>query len=280
LRQAIAATYSGLEPDQVLAFCGAEEGLYCAMHALLGRDDHAIVTTPNYQAMEELPLSLCQSVSPLALRAENQWDLDLDELRSLLRPNTRLLAVNFPNNPTGKVLCPERWSALLELVRERQIWLFSDEVYRGLERDPAHTLVQAAEIPQAFATGVVNVMVTSAQTGVDSQAWDFAKVFTPIGFTRTFNTIFVQRRAFDALPAAQQQALREAATRAEARGWQLSDEAATAQQAILGSRGMTVAEPTPALLAGLAALGQGMADEWAGRAGEDGKRVLDAYRAA
>lgn len=146
LRQAIAATYSGLEPDQVLAFCGAEEGLYCAMHALLGRDDHAIVTTPNYQAMEELPLSLCHSVSPLALRAENQWDLDLDELRSLLRPNTRLLAVNFPNNPTGKVLCSERWRALLELVRERQIWLFSDEVYRGLERDPAHTLVQAADV--------------------------------------------------------------------------------------------------------------------------------------
>jgi len=146
LRQAIAATYSHLESDQILAFCGAEEGLYCAMHALLGQGDHAIVTTPNYQAMEELPLSLCDSVCPLRLRAENHWDIDLDELRSLLRPNTRLLAVNFPNNPTGKVLSQQRWHQLLELVRERQIWLFSDEVYRGLERDPGHTLVQAADV--------------------------------------------------------------------------------------------------------------------------------------
>ena len=141
------------------------------------------------------------------------------------------------------------------------------------------TLVQAAEIPQAFATGVVNAMVTSAQTGVDSQAWDFAKVFTPIGFTRTFNTIFVQRRAFEALPDPQQEALRAAAAKAEARGWQLSDEAAATQQAMLGSRGMQVAQPTPELLAGLAAVGATLAEEWATRAGEDGRRVLAAYRA-
>lgn len=156
LRAAISATYSRIEPDQVLAFCGAEEGLYCAMHALLGREDHAIVTVPNYQAMEELPLALCAQVSGLPLRAENDWDLDLDELRAMLRPNTRLLAVNFPNNPTGKVLSQERWSQLLEIVRERQIWLFSDEVYRGLERDPAHTLPQAAD---EYARGLsLNVM--------------------------------------------------------------------------------------------------------------------------
>lgn len=146
LRQAIAATYSDIEPDQVLAFCGAEEGLYCALHALLGRDDHAIVTVPNYQAMEELPLALCGSVSGLPLRPELHWDLDLDELRGLLRPNTKLLAVNFPNNPTGKVLSQERWFELLELVREREIWLFSDEVYRGLERDPSRVLPQAADL--------------------------------------------------------------------------------------------------------------------------------------
>ena len=142
------------------------------------------------------------------------------------------------------------------------------------------TLVQAAEIPQAFAAGIVNVMVTSAQTGVDSQAWDFVKVFTPIGFTRTMNTIFVQRRALEALPAAQQEALRAAAARAETRGWQMSDEAGASQQAILAQRGMQVLEPTAELLAGLAAIGRTQAEEWAGRAGEDGRRVLDAYRAA
>lgn len=146
LRQAIADTYQHIEADQVLCFCGAEEGLYCAMQALLGKDDHAIVTVPNYQSMEELPLSLCDQVSGVCLRADQEWDLDLDEVRSLLRPNTRLLAVNFPNNPTGKVLSAERWQGLLELVREHGCWLFSDEVYRGLERNPQHTLAPAADL--------------------------------------------------------------------------------------------------------------------------------------
>ena len=140
------------------------------------------------------------------------------------------------------------------------------------------TLVQAAEVPQAFATGVVNSMVTSAATGVDSAAWAFAKVFTPIGFTRTHNVIFVQRRAFEALPAAQQTAMREAAKRAEDRGWALSAEARDAAQATLAARGMQVAQPTPAVMEGLSRISQTIAQEWAARAGEDGAKLLAAYR--
>lgn len=141
------------------------------------------------------------------------------------------------------------------------------------------TLVQAAEVPQAFATGVVNSMVTSAATGVDSAAWDFAKIFTPIGFTRTHNVIFVQRRAFEALPAAQQTAMREAAKRAEDRGWALSAEARDAAQATLAARGMQVMQPTPGVMEGLSRISQTIAQEWATRAGEDGTRLLAAYRA-
>ena len=140
------------------------------------------------------------------------------------------------------------------------------------------TLVQAAEVPQAFATGVVNSMVTSAATGVDSAAWDFAKIFTPIGFTRTHNVIFVQRRAFEALPAAQQTAMREAAKRAEDRGWALSAEARDAAQATLAARGMQVLQPTSGVMEGLSRISQTIAQEWAARAGEDGAKLLAAYR--
>ena len=142
------------------------------------------------------------------------------------------------------------------------------------------TIVQAAEVPQAFATGVVNAMVTSAQTGVDSQAWDFARHFTAIGFARIFNGILVSRRTLEGLSAAQQSQLREAAARAEARGWAMSDEAAISQSRILAERGMVVADASPALLAGLEAVGRTIAEEWATRAGEDGQRLLAAYRAA
>jgi len=141
------------------------------------------------------------------------------------------------------------------------------------------TLVQAAEIPQAFATGVVNAMVTSAATGVDTAAWDYAKYFTPIGFTFTRNAVFVNRRALEALPADLQQKVREAAATAETRGWQMSAEARDSAQATLASRGMTVQQPTPALLEGMARVSEEMVKEWVAKAGEDGQRLIAAYRA-
>jgi TRAP-type C4-dicarboxylate transport system substrate-binding protein len=142
------------------------------------------------------------------------------------------------------------------------------------------TLVQQAEVPQAFATGVVNAMVTSAATGVDVQAWDFCKFFTPIGFTRTKNAVFVQTRALQALPEASQRAVRAAAAAAEARGWQASEVETVERQNMLASRGMTVSTPSAALMQGLARIGATQADEWVAKAGEEGKRLMDAYRAA
>jgi len=156
LRRAVAATYAGLAPEDILCFAGAEEGLYCAMLALLGPDHHAIVTVPNYQSMETVPVSICGSVSGVALQAENGWALDLDDVRTALRPNTRLIAVNFPNNPTGAVASRETFDGLVALCAERGIHLFNDEVYRGLERDSVRQLPQAAEV---YERGVsLNVM--------------------------------------------------------------------------------------------------------------------------
>lgn len=144
LRQAIADTYERIDPADVLCFAGAEEGLYCAMHALLAAGDHAVVTVPNYQALETVPASIC-SVSGVALRPEHGWALDPDEVRAALRPNTRLVAINVPNNPTGAVGSAEAFAAVVALCSERGIHLLCDEVYRGLERDPARTLPQAAD---------------------------------------------------------------------------------------------------------------------------------------
>ncbi|MEO3472823.1 TRAP transporter substrate-binding protein [Roseomonas sp. CAU 1739] len=142
------------------------------------------------------------------------------------------------------------------------------------------TLVQQAEVPQAFATGVVNAMVTSAATGVDVQSWDFCKYFTPIGFTRTKNAIFVRQRDLAALPAAVQASIRAAAAAAEERGWAMSDSETVSQQAILAQRGMTVAAASPALMQGLMRIGATQAEEWVAKAGDEGKRLIESYRAA
>jgi aspartate/methionine/tyrosine aminotransferase len=145
LRAAIAETYAGLAPEDVLAFAGAEEGIFCAMHALLDKDSHAVVVTPNYQSSETLPLSICTTTG-VALREKENWALDIDELHVALRPYTKLILINFPHNPTGKVIDRATFDAVVKLCRERGIYLFSDEVYRGLERRPELQLPQAAEV--------------------------------------------------------------------------------------------------------------------------------------
>lgn len=142
------------------------------------------------------------------------------------------------------------------------------------------TLVQAAEVPQAFATGVVNSMVTSAATGVDVQAWDFAKFFTPIGFTWTKNAVMVQTRALEALPEAARKAVLDGAKAAETRGWEMSAAEQVAREKILAERGMTVNQPSAALKEGMAKVSETMVQEWLAKAGEDGKKLIDAYRAA
>lgn len=155
LREAIAATYHGLSARDVLCFAGAEEGIYAAMRVMLSPDDHAIVSVPNYQAAETVPLGLC-AVTGVPLLENDNWRLDLDALRAAIRPNTKLISVNLPNNPTGALMPQEDFAALVALCREHDLYLFSDEVYRLLESDENKRLPQAAE---AYEKGIsLNVM--------------------------------------------------------------------------------------------------------------------------
>ncbi len=156
LRAAIAATYDTAEAEDILCFAGAEEGLYAAMRVLLGPDDHAVVVTPNYQSAETLPVSTC-AVTGVPLDAEDGWRLDIDRVAAALKPETKLVSVNFPNNPTGKILERDRFDALIALCRSRGIWLFSDEVFRMLDRDEARRLPQAADLyERALSLGVLS----------------------------------------------------------------------------------------------------------------------------
>jgi len=156
LRAAIASTYEILGPEHVLTFAGAEEAMFWALQELLAPEDHAILTVPNYQSMESIALATGADVDGLPLRAEEQWALDLDVVERLLRPNTRLIAVNFPNNPTGAVPDVATFVGLVELCEQHGIRLFSDEVYRGLELDPSRTLPHAADVSASAVS--LNVM--------------------------------------------------------------------------------------------------------------------------
>jgi aspartate/methionine/tyrosine aminotransferase len=154
----IAKTYDRISDQQLLCFAGAEEGIYTAMRVLLQPEDHCIVVTPNYQAAETIPLSIC-AVTGVALNENDNWSLDIDAVSAALRPNTKLISINFPNNPTGAIPSHAAFGALIELCRARGIWLFSDEVYRLIERDPAVRIPQAADV---YERGIsLNVMSKS-----------------------------------------------------------------------------------------------------------------------
>ena len=158
LRSAIADLYDSVGADHVLAFAGAEEGIFAAMQVLLSEEDHAVVITPNYQSAESIPAAVCDT-SSVALDYDGSWHLDLNRLFDAVRPNTRVISVNFPHNPTGHVIPVDDFNAIIEFARERGIYLFSDEVYRQLERQPDIRLPQAAD---AYERGLsLNVMSKS-----------------------------------------------------------------------------------------------------------------------
>ncbi len=145
LREAIASTYDRIGASEVICFAGAQEGIYAAMQALLTPDAHVITIIPNYQSVESVPMSLCETTG-VPLDPVKNWELDLDRIRDAIRPSTRMICINFPHNPTGKVIPRSTLDALIGMARERGIYLLSDEVYRLIERSPAVRLPQAADL--------------------------------------------------------------------------------------------------------------------------------------
>jgi aspartate/methionine/tyrosine aminotransferase len=146
LRQAIAALYERIDLDEVIVTSCAEEGIFLLYHALLGAGDHAVVETPCYESALELVRSTGAEASRWHRRYEDGWAHDLEELERVLRPDTRVLYINQPHNPTGTLMDRTTLERVAELAAERGIVLFGDEVYRELEHDPADRLPAACDL--------------------------------------------------------------------------------------------------------------------------------------
>ena len=138
--------------------------------------------------------------------------------------------------------------------------------------------VQAAELAQALATGVVNSFITSAATGYDSKAWESMTHFYDTQAWIPKNITFVNKAAFDALDKPTQAALLKAAATAEERGWKMWEEKSGWYLDQLKAHGMKVLPPSPALKAGLKKVGDQLTADWLKKAGPDGQAVLAAYK--
>jgi len=137
--------------------------------------------------------------------------------------------------------------------------------------------IEASNIPQAFATGQVEAMITSPSTGVNSTAWDFVTHYTPINAWVPKNIVVINQRMFDGLDDETQAAVLAAADAAETRGWEMSAAEAESMTAALAENGITVYEPSAALIEGLQGIGETMLGTWDAAASDSARAVLNAY---
>ena len=138
--------------------------------------------------------------------------------------------------------------------------------------------VQAAEVSQALATGVIDSYMSSGATGYDSKTYEHIKNWYDTQAWLPKNAVIVNKRAFDALDKPMQQALLKAAADAETRGWKLSQEKNGWYLEQLKQKGMAIHKPSEQLTADLRKVGNFMLAEWLKKAGPDGKKVIDSYR--
>ncbi len=138
--------------------------------------------------------------------------------------------------------------------------------------------VQAAELSQALATGLVNSYMSSGSTGYDSKTYESLKYWYDTQAWLPKNAIIVNQAAFNALDAPTQQALTKAATEAELRGWKISQEKNDWYKKALAEKGMKIMTPSPKLMGDMKQVGGIMLVDWEKKAGADGAAVLSAYR--
>ena len=190
LRSRIADLYPGLSADHIMTTAAPQEGIFLAMHALLQPSDRVVVMTPCYQSLHEIAASIGCSVVDWELRqADDRWRLDLDRLESLL-PGAALLVINAPHNPTGYQPSADEWDAIAGLALKHGVRIFSDEMYRGLERKAGGELPPLA----GRAPGAVSLWGLSKSFGLPGLrvgwlATDDASLLARVGALKDYTTI-------------------------------------------------------------------------------------------
>jgi aspartate/methionine/tyrosine aminotransferase len=143
LRHEIAEIYETIKPEDVVVV-SPEEGIFISMNILLKPADHVICTFPGYQSLYEIAQSIGCEVSKW--EPTEKGNFAIEDLCELIKDNTRLIIINFPHNPTGQTLAKEDFMQIISLAAEKNITVFSDEMYRLLEYDSIDRLSSVSDI--------------------------------------------------------------------------------------------------------------------------------------
>ena len=190
LRAEICRLYETMEPAQILVHTGAQEAIFLFMFAAFKEYDHVIVHSPAYQSLAEVARAAGCDVSPWRAREENGWSLDLDELRHLMRTNTKAIIVNTPHNPTGYLMSRADYEELHKFAETNKVLLFSDEVYRESEYDPTARLPAACDLGEyAISLGVTSKTYGLAGLRIGWIATKNTKLYEKMAALKDYTTI-------------------------------------------------------------------------------------------
>lgn len=190
LRREISKLYETISTEEILVHTGAEEAIYLFMFAAFKKGDHVIVHSPGYQSLADVARAAGCDISPWMAREENQWALDLDELRHLMRTNTKGIVINTPHNPTGYLMSRVDYEAVHKFAQEKNLLLFLDEVYRESEYDPADRLPAACDSGEhAVSLGVTSKTYGLAGLRIGWIATKNKKIYERMASLKDYTTI-------------------------------------------------------------------------------------------
>lgn len=158
LREQISTAYfTEINTDDVVLTSGAQEAIFLVMQALLSPGDQVITFTPSFEPLVKVAEEIGANVAALPLDESKGWAIDWEQLKSTFSNNTQLLVINFPHNPTGKTISSDELKRLVSWCQKHDCWLFSDEVFRGLEHANADKTPAAADLyDKAISMGVMS----------------------------------------------------------------------------------------------------------------------------
>ena len=181
LRQTISSLYPGTSPENILVTNGSSEANFVLAWSLLEPGDEIIIMMPNYLQIWGIARTLQVTVKEFYLQPENKWRPDLEKLADSITERTKLISVCHPNNPTGMVFQPEEMEKIISLAQANQIWLHSDEVYRGAELTEKETpsfwgkyerVIVTAGLSKAYGLAGLRLGWLVAPEIIISRAWE------------------------------------------------------------------------------------------------------------
>lgn len=136
LRKQISNLYKNMDESNIIVHTGAQEPIFNFMNVCLDKGDHVISQFPIYQSLYEVANSIgCEVTKWHIHQGDDGWFMDIDELEGMIKPNTKIICINNPNNPTGFIFSEEQMELIVKIARKYNLYVFCDEVYKGLELD-------------------------------------------------------------------------------------------------------------------------------------------------